>query len=252
LVKAHDICNDNYAVKYSGLSRTPLVASERITKASIEQAAASGARSNDFRPDPRLSADERSELADYKGYIYVDRGHNAPHGDMPTPVAGSQSFFLSNMIPQAACHNEGLWERIETGVRTATGAGDASDPGRQIYVATGPAFIGETVQLLNGRVSVPSHMWKAVYIPEKGTVGVYWTQNKNTRPDGQPLSDKDVEVISINELQKRTGIDVFPSITDPKLRNMAQVPPIAAQARFGCRVHEHTAAANDLTTTKDN
>lgn len=248
--KSHDICNDNYAVKYSGRSLTPLVASEHITKTQIEQATAlSNKRTNDFRADPRLKPEQRAELADYKGYLYIDRGHNAPHGDMPTMVSGSQSFFLSNMIPQAACHNEGLWERIESTVRAATGAGSASDPGREIYVATGPGFMDETVQLLNGRVSVPSHMWKAVYIPEKGTVGVYWTRNKNTNANGQPQTEKDVEVISIDELQRRTGIDVFPSITDPSLRNMATVPPITAQARFACRVHD-LADANNLTTPR--
>jgi endonuclease G, mitochondrial len=239
--KVHDISNGDYAVTYSGVSRTPLVSSERITKESIEQAAATGGRTNDFRADLRLPADERSELSDYKGYINVDRGHMAPHGDMSTREAGSESFLLSNMVPQAANQNEGVWERIESGVRAATGAGDAGDAGRDIYVATGPAFIGNELQSLNGRVLIPTDTWKAVYIPGENKMGAYWVPNKNT------VTAEDIETISVNELQRRTGIDVFPSITDPALRDQAEVPAIAEQGRFGGRIKQHSASIDDLT-----
>lgn len=239
--KIHDISNGDYAVTYSGVSRTPLVSSEHISKESIEQAAATGARTNDFRADLRLPANERSELSDYKGFIHIDRGHMAPHGDMSTRESGSESFLLSNMVPQAANQNEGIWERIETGVRAATGAGDASDAGRDIYVATGPAFIGDNLQSLNGRVLIPTDTWKAVYIPEENKMGVYWVPNKNT------VTADDVEKISVNELQRRIGIDVFPSVTDPALRDQAEVPEIAEQGRFAGRVKERGASADDLT-----
>jgi endonuclease G len=228
-------------VTYSGVSRTPLVSSEHITKGSIEAAASTGGRTNDFRADLRLAADERSELSDYKGYVNIDRGHMAPHGDMATRETGSESFLLSNMVPQAANQNEGVWERIESGVRAATGAGDASEAGRDIYVATGPAFIGNELQSLNGRVLIPTDTWKAVYIPEEGKMGVYWVPNKNT------VGAKDIERISVNELQRRIGIDVFPSVKDPALRNMADVPAIAEQGRFGGRVKGRDPSVNDLT-----
>jgi endonuclease G len=162
----------------------------------------------------------------------------APHGDMPTREAGSESFLLSNMVPQAANQNEGVWERIESGVRAATGAGEA---GRDIYVATGPTFIGNNLQSLNGRVLIPTDTWKAVYIPEEGKMGVYWVPNKNT------VTADDIEKISVNELQRRIGIDVFPSVTDPALRDQTEVPAIAEQGRFGGRVKDHDASADDLT-----
>ena len=239
--EVHDISNGDYAVTYSGVSRTPLVSSEHITKESIEAAADTGKRTNDFRADLRLPADERSELSDYKGYVNVDRGHMAPHGDMSTTETGSESFLLSNMVPQAANQNEGVWEQIETGVRTATGAGDANAAGRDIYVATGPAFIGDKLQSLNGRVLIPTDTWKAVYIPEEGKMGAYWVPNKNT------VTVNDIETISVNELQRRIGIDVFPSIKDPALRNMADVPEIAETARFGGRVKGSGPSVDDLT-----
>lgn len=76
-------------------------------------------------------------------------------------------------------------------------------------------FIGNELQSLNGRVLIPTDTWKAVYIPEEGKMGVYWVPNKNT------VTANDIERISVNELQRRIGIDVFPSVKDPALRNRA-------------------------------
>lgn len=231
--KVHDLTNDDYAVTYSGVSRTPLVSSEHLTKASVA-AAGKITRDDDFRADTRLPADERSELSDYKGYVNVDRGHMAPNGDMPTRTAANQSFLLSNMVPQAADQNEGVWEQIESGVRDATGTGG------DIYVASGPAFIGSNLESLNGRVLIPTDTWKAVYIPSENKMGVYWVPNTNT------VTSADVQTISVNELQQRIGIDVFPSVTDPALRNQASVPPLA-KADFTGRVDPTSPDADDLT-----
>ena len=72
-------------------------------------------------------------------------------------------------------------------------------------------------------------------------MGVYWVPNKNTVTAG------DIETISVNELQRRIGIDVFPSVTDRALRDQAEVPPIAEEGRFGGRIKQHDAGVDDLT-----
>ena len=35
----------------------------------------------------------------------------------------------------------------------------------EVYVVTGPAFLGAELQSLKGRVLVPTHIFKAVYMP---------------------------------------------------------------------------------------
>jgi hypothetical protein len=72
-------------------------------------------------------------------------------------------------------------------------------------------------------------------------MGVYWVPNKNT------VTADDIETISVNELQRRIGIDVFPSVTDLTLRDQAEVPPIADQGRFGGRIKQRDVSADDLT-----
>ena len=88
--KVHELRNAEYSVTYSGVSRTPLVSSEHLTKEAIERAATKGKRANDFRADMRLPADQRAELSDYKGYVNSSRGHMAPNSDMSTRAARQQ------------------------------------------------------------------------------------------------------------------------------------------------------------------
>ena len=95
-------------------------------------------------------------LADYARSGY-DRGHMSPSGDMATPNAQHQSFSLANMIPQHPCNNEVLWEGIESAVR------DLASAEGEIYVVTGPIYEGTDIPFLNGRVGVPSRIYKAVY-----------------------------------------------------------------------------------------
>src|SRR5690606_30989343 len=70
-------------------------------------------RTNDFRPDPLITS-HQATLNDYKGSGY-DRGHLA-RADLYTKSleAMSESFVLSNMVPQLPYNNQnGSWRRVE-------------------------------------------------------------------------------------------------------------------------------------------
>jgi endonuclease G len=120
----------------------------------------------------------------------------APSGDMPTPQAQAQSFTLANMVPQAAALNRGLWEEIEVTVR------DLSETDGDLYVVTGPIF-ADNGPLLNGRVRVPSAVFKAIYDPRRRQAGAYIADN---------AAGAGYRVVSIAQLRAMIGIDVFPSL----------------------------------------
>ena len=67
-------------------------------------------------------------------------------------------------------------------------------------------------------------------LKEAARMGVYRVPNKNT------VTADDIETISVDELHRQIGIDVFPAITDRALRDQAEVLPIAEQGRYGGRV----------------
>ena len=74
-------------------------------------------RSDDFRADPEIITGSAA-LVDYRGSGY-DRGHLAPAADMKwSEEAMSESFYMSNMSPQAPGFNRGIWKSLESRVRS--------------------------------------------------------------------------------------------------------------------------------------
>ena len=217
--KTYPVCFSEIAVLYSGVARTPLWSAEHLTAARVERARLlPRLRSNAFHEEPALPSGQRSELADYRRSGF-DRGHMAPNGDMSTPEAQEESFSLANMIPQDPCNNEVLWEGIESAVRDL-----ALDRG-EVFVVTGPAFLGSELQSLKGRVLVPTHIFKAVYVPPAKAAAAYFAPN-----DGS----QSWEPLSISELETRVGIDVFPQLDSGVKRRAMNLPE--PTPHFGCRL----------------
>jgi endonuclease G len=189
------LCFRAFALLHSGVTRTPLYVAEHLTRASVEAALALNTRDNRFHPEERLPQAERGELADYRGSGF-DRGHMAPSGDMGEPQDDYESFSLANIVPQDGPLNRDGWADLEAYVRDLTAKlGEA-------YVVTGPAFAGRSLKRLNGRVLVPSHVWKAIYVPGQGAGAWIVSNDPNAT----------WEVISIATLTARTGIDPFPTL----------------------------------------
>jgi len=132
-----------------------------------------------------------------------------PSGDMPDPVAQQQSFSLSNIVPQTAKLNRGIWERIESAVRTLIKRrGEA-------YVVTGPAFQGANLQQIGERVLVPTSTWKAIYVPATGDTGAWSCTNTAT-----PVCT----VLSVADLAAQTGVDPFPGLSQSVKATLGRLP----------------------------
>lgn len=193
--QARTLCFDEFAVLHSGITRTPLWSAEKLSPDQLDQARAM-VRQNDFHPETRIPASERAELRDYSRSGY-DRGHLSPSGNMPTARAQQQSFSLANMVPQDSTMNRGLWEGIESAVRTY-----ARKRGT-VYVITGPLFEGDRIATLNNRVMVPTSLYKVVYDPARQQAGVYVARNTATM---------DYKVISVAALEARAGLVLLPGV----------------------------------------
>jgi endonuclease G len=120
-------------------------------------------RSDDFRTDQNLPEGSRSELSDYLNSGY-DRGHMAPAAAFKrSDSAMSQTFLLSNMVPQTPSLNRQMWRMLEGDVREL-----ASVMG-SIWVFTGSLFLGadgspagDTTFIGASRVAVPTHFYKVI------------------------------------------------------------------------------------------
>ena len=202
------LCFNGFATLYSGLSKTPLWSAEHLTRDRLSQAE-NIPREDSFHPESRLPSSMRAQLSDYKGSGY-DRGHLAPNGDMANVDQQYDSFSLANIIPQSPENNRYLWRNIESVTRYLT------KKHGEVYVVTGVVFKGRKISQLNNRVLIPTHVFKAVYVPSTGQAGVYYAPNDDSER---------VEIISIDELALRSGIDAFPSIA-PNAKSEAMPLPV--------------------------
>jgi len=214
------ICYAGYAVMHSGISRTPVWVAEYLTADRVRRAEAM-TRKNTFHADPNLAPEDRAELRDYVRSGF-DRGHMAPSGDMPDEQSQYESFSLANMIPQHPKNNQILWEGIENATRDL-----ALRTGR-LYVVTGPVFEGSSLQRLNGRVLVPTSVFKAIYDPSSGQAAAYLT------PNAEGL---EYRTVSIAELERIARVDPFPALPpEVKAAKMKLPPPEPSRSKRGKNV----------------
>ena len=202
--KTYPLCFNGFAVMYSGVTKTPIWVAEHLTRQRIT-AAKTLVREDNFHEETRLPTEVRSLLSDYTRTGF-DRGHLAPNADMATTDSQFDSFSLANIAPQTPDNNRKTWVKIETQTRNLTNQYGSA------YVVTGVAFLTPEVKRLKNRVLVPSHFFKAVYLPSQHQAIAFLSPNDDSGT---------VEKISLSTLKKRTGVNAFPSLPS----NVATIAP---------------------------
>ena len=194
------IRHTNFTLAYSEADEQAAWVAYELTRAEV---AANTERSDDFRDDPKIPTGSATP-DDYRRSGY-DRGHLAPAGDMGfSDQAMSESFFMSNMSPQVASFNRGIWKDLEEDVRKW--AYEDSN----LYVVTGPVLTGSRKKIGKNKVTVPVSFYKILldYHTSHIKAIAFLLPNKGTK---KPLQSF---VVSIDEVEKATSIDFFPNLPD--------------------------------------
>jgi endonuclease G len=194
--RPYALCAGSFAVMYSGLTKTPMVVVERMTATSLI-GARTQQRTNDFLADQCIPARDRAELSDYQRSGYA-RGHMGAAANMPDRAAMSESFLLTNIVPQDFQHNAQVWAKVESATRryVQRAKGD-------VFVFTGPLFLGQVRTIGRGGVWVPSHIFKLVYDASSGRSWAFFHMNS---------ADQRMEApIPYEEFLARTGWDLLAS-----------------------------------------
>lgn len=196
-----DICREGYSIGYNTQTKTPAWVAERLTRQALD--GKSTTRTNNFRPDPLVPAQYSATLEDYRGSGF-DRGHMAPAEDFRnSETQMSDSFYLSNMIPQNSGLNRGTWAVLEKNMRYW-----AQKYG-EIYIVTGPIYYQGKSLGYAGKVPVPTHVYKAVYIPQLNKSISFILPNQQVEVNQIPKS-----ISSVKNLELLTGINFFPNVSD--------------------------------------
>jgi endonuclease G len=172
-----------------------------LTKAAID--AVNVPRTNRFLIDPKVttgSADDR----DYEGSGY-DRGHLAPAEDLSySAPTMRESFYYSNISPQLPPFNRGVWKRIEELVRFWATTYDS------LYVVTGPVLTPALPVIGPNGVAVPASYYKVVLqYSSSGIKGMGFLI-----PHASSSATLKSFAVSIDEVERATGINFFPSLPD--------------------------------------
>lgn len=187
-----ELCRIAYEVMYSYDLKVSLYAAEHLIPERMTQ---QEKRLNNFRADRQLPKGKRAEPSDYLGSGF-DRGHLAAAENMRIDKqALSESFLLSNMVPQEPTHNENIWRRLELQVITRVRRGEPA------YVLTGPLFYGEDERIGRSGVSVPKALWKVVIWPQSVQA---WLIPNMPNLRGKP----DEYLVPLPELESKLGFKV--------------------------------------------
>lgn len=147
------------ALDYSDTLGEPNWASWDLTAADI----GNSGRSSDFFTDHSLPADFYEVTTDdYNGVgnINFNRGHMCPSEDRTDNTADNNMvFFMSNIIPQAADNNQGVWNNFEAYCESLAQSGD------ELLIICGPSLFNGTY-IPSGVAQIPTYTWKiAVVVP---------------------------------------------------------------------------------------
>lgn len=162
-------------------------------------------RKDDFREDPNIPSQYQTTLSDYKGSGY-SRGHLCPSSDrLCSREQNSQTFYLSNMQPQIQDHNGGVWNTLEIRLRDKWNQDTVRDT---LYVVKAATIDDNNIKTHTGSgLIVPKYFYMAILSVKNGVyraLGV-WSPH---------AGGSTTEYISIDELEKRTGIDFFCNLPD--------------------------------------
>lgn len=156
-----------------------------------------------FIEDPKV----KTGSADWRNYKKsgYDKGHLCPAGDMEFAInAYNDTFFTSNISPQKHDFNGGVWNRLEQKVRYWATKYDG------VYVITAGVLQPNLKTIGQEQVLVPNYFYKILLDNSNGQYKMIAFLVPNAKSN-KPLYEF---VVSVDSIEKMTGIDFFPKLDD--------------------------------------
>ena len=196
------IKNLGYTSSYNTSYGIPNWVAYELTRS--EAASHEAERTNKFQADPKVIGKSASN-SDYKGSGY-DKGHMAPAADMKwSKTVMEQSFYFTNICPQAPGLNRGAWKDLEEEIREWAIRDSA------LVIICGPLFTKEPIKYIpETHVAIPDAYFKVVcspYTEEARAIAFVFPNNKASKHPRE-------YVVTIDSVEKMTGMDFLSQLPD--------------------------------------
>lgn len=173
----------------------------------------SGSRSNAWGYDALLPANIQPNLTGGSYGGGWTRGHQLPSADrLKTVAANASTFVPTNLTPQDWDFNGGIWVDLENRVRDYAAKSDT------LFVVTGALFDSSSQYSGSNsgfRVKIPTHYFKALLYKGSSTYATngYMAAGFIFPHSSSIAGDNYLDyIMSIDELERQTGIDFFPNL----------------------------------------
>lgn len=172
-------------------------------------------RSDKWGNDPKIPTAYQTYASDYSSPY--NKGHLVASADRYiTREANVQTFYYSNMSPQIASFNGGIWNQMEEKVRSWAKSLSANDT---VYVVKGGRIDGTIadgtlIEYTGNQVAVPQNYFMAVLSLKGGASPQYKAIAFYINQKTYSSSSISNYVISIDELEQKTGLDFFHNLPD--------------------------------------
>lgn len=195
------LTREGYTVSYNSATLQPNWVAWRLTEERLSGPAKRPQRA--FHEDEDVP-EPRAVDADYYSSGY-DRGHLCPAADNKwSEEAMLQSFLFTNICPQNHGLNVGDWNEMENQCRRW-----AKKYGT-VYITCGPIFYNKKHKTIGKhKIPVPEAFFKVVLrmgeTPQ--AIGFIYKNVSGDRPKGDYVN-------TVDDVERITGIDFFPSLPD--------------------------------------
>ncbi len=159
------------------------------------------------RPYFEIDKAVKTGAADWRNYKKsgYDRGHLCPAGDKRySQFAHDETFLTSNISPQKNKFNAGIWNTLEQKVRYWARKYNG------VFVVTGGVLKGDMDTIGDEYVSVPNQFYKVLIDTNSGKTKMIGFLMPH-KASSKPLYEF---VVSVDTIEKLTGIDFFPELED--------------------------------------
>jgi len=162
-----------------------------------------------FEQDPKVLT-KSANYWNYKNSGY-NKGHLCPAGDRTfSEEAYNETFLTSNISPQIYEFNAGIWNRLEQKVRYW------AKKYEKLYIVTGGVLESNLKTIGDENVAVPDYFYKIILDIQQPEIKAIAFLIPNE------ASEKGLYqyVVSIDEIEKLTGIDFFAELPDDLENNI--------------------------------